>query len=30
MVRCYELLAAMRLVDREELSRLDTWLAELP
>ena len=30
MVRCYELLAAMRLVDPEELSRLDTWLAELP
>jgi len=30
MVRCYEVLVALRLVDRAELSRLDTWLAELP
>jgi hypothetical protein len=29
MLRCYELLVAMRLVDAEELARLETWLAEL-
>ena len=26
MLRCYELLVAMRLVDREELPRLEAWL----
>jgi hypothetical protein len=30
MVRCYELLAALRLVDTRELSRLEAWLTELP
>jgi hypothetical protein len=30
MVRCYEILVALRLVDRAELSRLDSWLDELP
>jgi hypothetical protein len=30
MLRCYELLVAMRLVDAHELSRLETWLADLP
>ena len=30
MMHCYEVLVALRLVDRAELSRLDTWLAELP
>jgi hypothetical protein len=29
MLRCYDLLVAMRLVDREELSRLEAWLAEV-